>query len=338
MTAAPVGFPAQPRQASLARLAAELRRRADTTRQEAVTGLRADPAQALGGRTGELFEVERALGETRQYLSIIDLAQTRAAVMQTSLEILRQLSIEFAANGQTALDSGPPLVGETLSADAQAALSSALSALNVSLGGRSLFAGNAGDRPALVSAEEMLGALRPLVEAAPTGGQAHADLTLAFTAPGDLFETTFYLGGNGDAPAAQIAPGERLAYAQRADAEPVRLLLRDLAALALAFDQSTSIPDENRRRLAEAAVAGLRSNVEGLTAMAARLGAAQARMETAASRHRAAETMLNEAYLGLAGRDQYEAASELTALEAQLETSYVATARLTNLSLANFLR
>ncbi len=338
MSTPPIGFPAQPERARLARLVADLRARAERSREEAVTGLRSDPARALRGRVNELLGVDRALGETTQYLGILDLAEARAGVMQTSLGALRGFAVDLARSGQTALDSGPRLTGETVSMEARQALEAAVSALNVSYGGRSLFAGNAGDRPAVAGVADMLSALRPVVEAAATGGQAYADLTVAFTAPGGLFDTDFYLGGTGDAPAAEIAPGERLAYAPRADAAPVRRLLRDLAALALAYDPEVAIDDGARDALARNAVAGLRGNVEGLTAMSARLGSAQARMAAVRTRHRATESTLQQSHLSLAGRDQFEAASEVTSLEAQLQTSYLATARLARLSLANFLR
>ena len=90
--------------------------------------------------------------------------------------------------------------------------------------------------------------------------------------------------------------------------------------------------------LAERAVAGLRNNVAALAGMAGRVGVAEARMATVTTRHQASEAALNLAYIKLAGRDQFEAAAELTQLEAQLQTTYLATARLANLSLVNFLR
>jgi hypothetical protein len=61
-------------------------------------------------------------------------------------------------------------------------------------------------------------------------------------------------------------------------------------------------------------------------------------MDQVKTRHQASEAALTLAYTRLAGRDQFEAATELTQLEAQLETTFLATARLANLSLANFLR
>ena len=338
MALPPIGFPPQPRQHMMGRLIAELRGRADTARQEAVTGRLADPAKAAGGRVAEMLSLEHALARAGEYRQIIDLSQARAAAIQDSLGMLRELSVELSARGQTALDSRLDLPGSAVSAEARQALEAAVAALNVTFGGRALFAGDASDGAALASAGTFLATALPVLESAPTAGQAYADLTVAFAEGGALFDGTLYTGGAGDAPASEIADGERLAYAARADEPAMRHLLRDLVALAAAFDDTNAIPDAERRGLAERAISGLRSDVEALAEVSARVGAAEERMATAEARHQASEATLTLALERLVGRDQYEAAAALTGLESQLETAYLTTARLARLSLANFLR
>jgi flagellar hook-associated protein 3 FlgL len=338
MALSPIGFPAQPRSDLLSRLIGDLRDRSDTARLEAVTGLRADPARALGGQVSELLGVEQSLAELTQYREIIGLAESRASVIQGSLDVLRNLAIDLHVSGQTALDSGLAPAGETVSTSARQALGAAISALNVSFGGRRLFAGDAGDTPAVSSAEVFMSASVTILEAGPSAGAAYANLSVEFTAATGLFETSFYTGGSGDAPSSEVARGERLDFAPKADEAPIRALLRDLTTLAAAFDPNNAIAGDDRRGLAENAITGLRNNVEALVGMAARVGVAEERMDQVKTRHHASEAALTLAYTRLAGRDQFEAATELTQLEAQLETTFLATARLANLSLANFLR
>ncbi|MGR3716825.1 MAG: flagellin [Thermohalobaculum sp.] len=338
MTLSAIGFPAQPRHDLMSRLISQIRGRADTARQEAVTGLLADPAAALGGKVSELLGLEQSLAEIAQYREIIGLAESRANVIQSTLDVLRNLAVDLPVSGQTALDANIGAAGVAISAAARQALGAAISTLNVSFGGRRLFAGDAGDTQAVASLEVFMTASVPILEAGPTAGAAYANLSVQFSAAGGLFETTFYTGGSGDAPATEVARGERLGFAPRADEAPVRALLRDLATLAAAFDPDNAIPEGDRRGLAELAIAGLRNNVAALTGMAGRVGAAEERMATIMTRHQASEAALNLAYIKLAGRDQFEAAAELTQLEAQLQITYLATARLANLSLVNFLR
>jgi flagellar hook-associated protein 3 FlgL len=338
MTLPITGFPAQPRHDLMSRLIANLRDRSDISRDEAVTGLLSDPAAAHGGRVSELLDLERSLGEIRQFREIIGLAESRANVIQGSLDVLRNLAIDQHVSGQTALDSGLQTPAETASASARQALGAALSALNVSFGGRRLFGGDTGDAQAVASLDVFISSAVTILEAGPTAGAAYATISIEFTATAGLYDSTFYTGGAGEAPASEIADGERLGFAPKADEAPIRALLRDLTVLAAAFDPSNSIPDADRHGLAERAISGLRSNVDALTGMSAKVGTAQERMDTVKARHQASEAALNLAYTQLAGRDQFEAAAELTQLEAQLQTTYLATARLANLSLANFLR
>jgi len=277
--------------------------------------------------------------EFSQYREIIGLAQSRATAIQSSLDTLRNLAVEMDTQGQTTLDSGLAAAGQAVSATARQALGAAISTLNVSFSGRHLFSGDAGERFAIASADTVLPAAVPILEADPTGASAYANLSAAFANPGGLFDTTFYTGGSGDAPATEVARRERLAFAPRADAAPVRDLLRDLTALAAAYDPSNAIPESDREAPATRAIAGLRDNVETLAGMSARAGVAEERMDTVKTRHHDdAEAALMTAYTKLAGRGQYEAAAELTQLEAQLQTTYLATARIANLSLASFLK
>ena len=303
-----------------------------------MTGLLADPAAARGGKVSEMLGLEQSLAEIAQYRDIVGLAESRASVIQGTLDTLRELAVEFHVNGQTALDANSGNVGAAISAAARQALGTALSALNVGFAGRRLFAGDAGGTPALASVEVFMSASLMILEAGPDASAAYTDLSVEFSAAGGLFETTFYTGGSGNAPATEVARGERLDFAPCADEAPVRALLRDLATLAAAFDPNNAIAGGERRGLAERAISGLRDNVGALVGMASRVGAAEERMAAVTARHQASQAALNLAYLKLAGRDPFEAAVELTQLETQLQTTFLATARIAGLSLANFMR
>ncbi len=338
MTLPAIGFPAQPRNDLMSRLISQLRDRSDIARQEAVTGLLVDPAKALGGKVSEMLDLERSLAEINQYREIIGQAEARASVIQGSLDLIRNLAVDLHISGQTAPETGVATGGKVVSASARQALGAALSALNVSYNGRHLFSGDAGDSRALVSVDMFMSASVAILEAGPTAGAAYANLSVEFTTTTGLFETSFYTGGSGDAPASEVARGERLGFAIRADEDPIRSLLRDLATLAAAFDPNNAIAAADRRGLAANAVSGLRNNVAALAGLSARVGVAEERMGQVSTQHQASEATLTLAYTKLAGRDQFEAATDLNQLESQLEITFLTTARLANLSLVNFLR
>lgn len=343
MTDSPIGFPPQPRQAVFASLLTDLRDSADAARKEAVTGRMADIASGRDGAIGEVLDLERRLADLDGYGTTIDLALGRAGASQQSLEQLSDLVSQLAEEGTLALETGTEAARATFSRQATQALKAAVGALNVSFAGRALFAGDDGASGAVIAAEGPGGLLetaRAAVEAAPGAATAATDLDA-------LFDSGFYyLGGTGDAPAAEIAPGERIDYQARADTPVIRDLLQHVATLAVAFDPETTpaMPPEDLVRLVEGGggssgvLNDLRNLVAPLNDLRAEIGSAEARMETTRARQAAERARLTEDYNALTGRDTLESAARMQAIDGQLETLFLTTARFSQLSLASFLR
>ena len=68
------------------------------------------------------------------------------------------------------------------------------------------------------------------------------------------------------------------------------------------------------------------------------LGLIQERIALEQSSLEVEETILTQSFNDMTARDQYEAATELSLLETNLEAAYMLTARISNLSLLNYLR
>jgi flagellar hook-associated protein 3 FlgL len=92
-----------------------------------------------------------------------------------------------------------------------------------------------------------------------------------------------------------------------------------------------------RAELAKAAGAVLLEAADARGALAARIGTAQERVATATTRNSAEATALQIVRIGIVSADPYEAATALTEAQNQLDTLYAVTARLSRLSLANYL-
>lgn len=334
----PFGFPAQRTPELLRNLLGDLKGRADVARVEAITGRIQDPAQALGGRVREPLEIERDLSDIAEFRQIIAIAETRTTATQSAIGNLRTLNDTLANEATVAIQSGGLNGLETLSTSAYESLKSAVSSLNTAIGGRAIFAGDAGDQPALVDAETILAEVTAILEAAPDAATGLANVKAAFDTPGGLFETMLYTGGTGDAPEAEIAEGERVAYQTRADAQAFRDIVRGFATMAAAYDPDAALADDTRREIATAALPELRNAADPLNREAARIGVAEARIETVKTRHVTTETALTNSLNDLTGADPLTAATRMQELEGQLEILFLTTARLNQLSLSNFLR
>lgn len=338
MADTPIGFPAQRTPAILRSLLTDLRATGDVRREEAVTGRLADPVAALGGRISEALAIERDLASLSAYRQTITLAETRAQTAQAVFDQLRVLTDELTNQSQLALENRGQNALEIASKIGGDALDGAIASLNARVGGRSVFAGNGGDAPALASAAAIRAEVVTLLEAAPNAAAAEVDVRLAFDQAGGTFETLLYLGGTGDAPEAEIAPGERVRYQSRADEQPIRDILRNIAVISAAYDPDVALSVDDRRTLMEGAVNGLRNTVDPLNRISAEIGSAEARIEAVKARSIAEETALTVAFNDRTGADTLVAASELQAVETQLEVLFLTTARFSGLSLVNFLR
>lgn len=337
MTDSPIGFAPQPTQALFTRLLTDLRDRGITGRTEAVTGRVADIAEARRGAVAEVLDIEKRLADTRTIRDSIALAQSRSATIQASLTGIEDSANALLAEATVALQAGTRDALETLAVTAGDMLGQATGALNVSLAGRSLFAGDVSGAGAVTPASDLLAASAGLLNGPLTVADARTALADYFN---DATPAPVYLGGTLDAPAVEVGPEERIDYTVRADRQALRDTLRTVATIAAAHDPATTttLDEAQRRQLVEDAVAELRNQVGALNGLRAEIGSAEARIEEARVRTNAEESRLTASYNALTGRDTLEAAAEMQAIEGQLETLFLTTARFSQLTLTNFLR
>ena len=327
---AEIGSPTLLNHLRLSSATANLRRQAEIARSELVTGRIADLPKALGGRLGGAQLLRKALDDLAVERAAIDRAGLRANVAQSTLGAVSAGASGLNASLLAALGRGDQQTIANSAVEARSQLGAAFAQLNVRVEGRSLFAGDAGDRPALASADILLSDIATLFAAA-----ADADLDVYFNDPAGGFRTVIYQGGAGDAASLEIAPGETVIATARADEQGVKDMIRGLSAIAVA---ATAGPSSKRDQSLAFAGATLLKGDSGVLDLRTRIGLEEARAEDARMRIESEEVALTAAYNAMTSRDPFEAASRLQALESQIEASFVLTSRLSRLSLTNFLR
>lgn len=331
------GFPAQPSMSRMSDLVRRIRKDSEETQTAAVTGRPADLAAALEGRVSEAMLIEKALIDLEQYGQAIALAEARAGVTQQSLDQAVQLGQELTGSVSSVLTNGTVENLKIVSEEGRAMLEGTVSALNARFGGRSLFGGDLGDGTALADADTIYAASAAVLAAGATPAGAYAALEAEFTGAGGLFETTFYTGGTGDAPLVEVAAGETVSYSVRGDEDALRGTLLNTVVIAAAYDTTNGITDAFRRELMATANEGLREAMDQTVNLQGRLGTAEARIATVKARNIAEDAALTVRFNDLAGADLYEEGLRLSEIEIQLETALYTTARLSRLSLSNYL-
>ncbi|MDZ7628406.1 MAG: flagellin [Parvularculaceae bacterium] len=330
-----VGSPTLLSAQRFASASASLRRQSEAARIELTTGRLADLPAALGGRIGEASSLRVALdliAVRRQGLAQADLIAT---VSQRALTEINDGARSIATEALAANGRRDDAALTTAARAARSRIEAAFSSLNVKVAGQFAFSGDATDRTALSSPDQLLSDVEAIYASAADAASLDAALDLYFNDPAGGFQTTIYRGGSGAAPTIEIADGERAVFSARADDAAVRDVLRGLAVIAAAGDAP---PSSLRDGALSAAGAAALTGSDGLTALRAAIGVNERRAAEASVGLEDEETVLTEAYNGETARDPLDAATRLQALEAQLNASLLATSRLSQLTLANFLR
>lgn len=315
-----------------------LKAKLDTLGQEAASGTKADIPLALGGDLMRINQVDARLTMLATYRNNLSEAELLFTGMQDVVQNIRTM----------ANTTGTALVSDTLtSADnvlqihlekAPDELRSMLSSLKLSVAGRSAFAGSRVDQAAVVGYDGLLAQL-----GAAVGGSTDAQAIIAaidgyFDAPAGAggFADTGYLGSDTGTSAIPVAANKALSSGLTANSTEFRQALKGFAIMAFAAATPT-LDSAAVRTLGWAAGNHLLAAKEPLAKAMTRIGLQQEAAATTRTAHEAETSALTQARNGMIAADPYETATALKEIEANIETLYTLTARLSKLSLTDYL-
>ncbi|MBL4917037.1 flagellin [Szabonella alba] len=316
---------------------AALKDRAMVAAQEATTGQTADRLRHRGGDLGPLLGISSSLTRLGAFTRAAEDAALLASRMQTALATVEGQTAGLADGLLTIGLVGEKQTLAALGQDAEQRLDAVIATLNQQTGGVAPFAGIAGSGAALAPSGAILGALETAITTSGATGAGAVAVVIAdwFEDPAG-FAAQGYLGGP-PRSAIPLSPEDSVTLDVTA-AEPA---LRDtIRALAMAALTGRGIPAglAERSELARLAGEDLLQGATGRTALAARIGLAEGRIGAAISRNAAETATLRLSQTGLLAIDPYEAATRLEETSGQIETLHAVTARLSRLSLVDFLR
>lgn len=319
----------------LARQGADLRAQVQRASIEVTTGRQTDIAQALRGDVAPLLAIDASLSRLAAFKTTTTDAAFQTAAQQTALTGLSSLAAGITTTLLGARDFPTPAQVNSVAADARARLESVIGLLNTQASGRAVFSGVATDTVPLGSSDDLLTALETASAGATTAGQVAAAVVNWFANP--LGYGTFYRGGAPLSPA-PVAPGEAADLSTTALDPAIRDTLAGFAMAALIDRGMLADNAEERSTLAQRAGQVLLTSENSRIGLAARIGTVEAQIEAARSRNAAEGTALGILRSDIGSVDAYEAATRLETARAQLESLYLVTARVSRLSLVDFLR
>ncbi|MCI5045176.1 MAG: hypothetical protein MRY72_10810 [Aquisalinus sp.] len=316
----------------------ELRQRIEVVSQEAVTGRRQDLTEATRGSVGEAHLLNKAVQDIDSRLNLYKVSDTRISIMNQTLSGARQTMDSIGVRVLTVLGSNSDAGIDTIIQEAETSLRTIFSSLQINQGSRNLFSGDATNVSPLGDVDQLLSDVRAIVSAGPDTATIDAALETYFNDPAGGFQTTIYQGGTGSANSILLEGDTRLDFNVRADDAAIKQVFRGLAMIASADVTPFERYSDEYENFFNSGSFNLTNGESGLVELESGLGIAQQTITNSQDTLASAKITLSATYNDMTSRDQFEASAELKAIEVQLEASYLLTARLTELSLTNFIR
>ena len=322
---------------SLQRRGADLKTEMERLNQELVTGQVADVKAVLAGNTSYLSGIENDLRTLAGYGTAADEAAFFTDAMQLALDRIQTTSTELSQDLLATSNNGPEPVLDQLSRNARTELDTIVSSLNTVVGGRAVFGGTATGQNPVAQADTIMTELRTAVAGATTVDDIMSAVDTWFASPTG-YAAIGYTGSTTPLSPMRIGDGETVSVQTTAANVDLREVIKNVASAALVADGALGLTTEQKRDMLGRNGESLLVSQDGLTAVRAEVGASQERIDQIAARNSAERTSLEYAKGALLSADPYETATKLEEVQFQLQSLYTITARMSDLSLVNFVR
>ena len=312
---------------------------------EESTGLLADPVLQLGSSVSTLYGLQAASAQQTAVQTAATAVGQRMDAMSTALGSIGTVVSQMATTALTistgAGDQQPDVVNAQTEADAN----QVLGFLNASYAGQYVFSGNDSGNPAVSSSySSLLGAAQTALQTAATanGGtvttsdlasfESSLDSTIS-TTPGSLFTAQ----NDGRPVQVSIGGSQSLSYGMKANSQPFQTLMKGFAMLSLATDSTTPLDAGARAQMLTDANSAIQSAQSQITTATGEFGAQQTSLQNVADAQQTAATATQTQLAALDAADPYKTASELSALQTQLQATYEITSLISKLSFVNYM-
>jgi flagellar hook-associated protein 3 FlgL len=310
----------------------------ETVSSELSSGKKANLIDATAGDLGKLFAIDRTLLRLESKGEAVQLAGGKAAATQAALGNIHDNLMEIGPQLLSAVERRNFQSSTLIAADARHALGAVVVSINSRYGRHSIFAGAAVDQQAIGSAEEILNDVSVIVASSVDSASAILAIDDYFYNAGGGFETNIFRGSSQDAPPLHDENGVDVQYGIRADEPEIRNVLRALAIAAVASEAPNFLGTTDQIDLLREAGMSTIAATGSVIVLRETLGFAEGRIEGVRARTQAMHNILELERFAIVSADPYETATKFEALNVQLQTIYTITARLSGLSLINYLR
>ncbi|WP_368185750.1 flagellin [Aestuariibius sp. HNIBRBA575] len=310
----------------------------NTLTNELSTGKKSDIARAVGLDSGRLAHLDNRLTLLGAFeLSGKELSNTLGA-MQLSLGAVETARSDLTNKLITINSGSSQNTRDLASSNGQDAFEKVVSSMNVQFGGRSLFGGAQTNGPVLADASDMLADIQANIGALTSASDVITAVDDWFDSPTGGFASMGYLGGTGAQVEQKLGDGTEISSDFRANSDEVRNVLKGTVIAAIATNAGGATGSANEVALLKHASELLLSSGQEIVGMQALVGQSEQRIDENLVQYESEAAALSIARNNMVSTDPFETATALEQTQIQLETHYTLTARLSRLSLTEYLR
>lgn len=309
----------------------------NTLVNELSSGEKSDKVKATNGDTARLSAIDNRL---KVLSSLSFAAKETELTLSTTQTALNNFDIQRGALAEQLLpitSDSPDFQVDQAATAGRERFNGLVSTLNTRLGDDSLFAGIAIDQAPLAAADTMLADIVAQIGGATDTATISATIDTWFDDPAGGFATIGYVGDTGQNAQRRLDSDTVITIDARADDPALKAVLKGAVMAAIA-DEIPGLSKKVKTDLLTEGGIQLQSASSGVAAVQGRIGYAEGEVERFSVSQTAEQAALGRAYNLITQADPYETASALQAVQLQLETHYATTARLSRLSLTEYLR
>lgn len=304
---------------------------------ELATQQKSDVTAALGGSTAQLETLEREINRLTGYSDIVKEVGQRLSFMQATLGGVEDIRSARMSQFLGISKESSDFAIQNAAVAAESAFSQITGAFNQRWGDFALFSGATTDQSPLAEPELMLNNIKAAIVGLNTADEIIAAVDTWFDDPLGGFATMGYLGDTSQLLVQKIGANKDITINARADGAAAVSLLKSAALASLANESVPGLSKDVRASLVSTSGQMLLNAGDVLTDMRAAVGVNESALRETEVTISTQLTAFQINRNGLTVADPFETATRLQDVQQQLELQYTVTARLSQLSLVNFL-
>lgn len=302
------------------------------------TGMASNIGEALRNDMSQPVYWQRDLAENRTLAKTLTESLTKIQAKGLALTALNEAISSVTIDVTTTLASNSEVVMDVASKNASYKLDQVLSQLNTQVSGQTIFSGSSTEKNAMASSSNILQSVKSYIGPIDTTLEVITKVSKWMQHQTNEFAEVAFTGGENDLSPIRLSSNRTITDSIRANDPAIKMAIENLILATLASDEDLALNNASKATLLDEAANGLRGAHSKIINLEAGNGYIENELEKARTRVTSEISTTEQIRAETIGIDEFETARKLQETELQLEKIYAVTAKLSRMTLLEYLR